>query len=698
MMSAAMIARAMGGRVERGGALVPGPNHSASDRSLRVFPDSNAPGGFRVHSFANDDPLKCRDYVRSKLGLPAWEPSRDRDHPGGWRQHTNGHIKPVAQDDLPSRTLPDADGKPKFFRGGGDEGPARTDDELRRHIYRRDGSPVRIKIKRTGGGFVQWYRVLDGDILGWQAKKPDGYRDIPYIGAVDPFDSELARDTIFWPEGEKDCDTLGKIYIPAFTFGGVGDGLPDTAAEFLAGRHLVILSDNDDQGRNHAERKAALARGVGAASIKIVHFSELPPHGDVSDFIAGGATAGDLAQRADAAPIWHATHVAERPAPEHGRALVMVQANVIEMVPVAWLWPGKMALGKLSLIAGEPGLGKSQLAAALGATVTTGGQWPHSHERAPLGSVVIFSAEDDASDTIVPRLKSAGADLERIQIVSAVKEQLSQGAAIERSFSLQVDLPLLERAIQNLGDVRLIIIDPITSYLGRVDSHKNAEIRSVLEPVAHMAARHGAAVVGITHFSKGGGTSAINRFIGSIGFIAAARAAFVVTIDPDSDDLARRLFMPVKNNLAARGDGLSFRIEQSLLDNGIAASRIEWGSDTVMRTADEILQATAAENDSPSKAEAEDFLRDALADSPRLAKEIESEAKEAGIAWRTVRRAQKALGIRPERRAESGDGLGKTGRWYWSLPPKMAKNPYVGHAPDVATLGKRGHLRDADEL
>ena len=156
--------------------------------------------------------------------------------------------------------------------------------------------------------------------------------------------------------------------------------------------------------------------------------------------------------------------------------------------------------------------------------------------------------------------------------------------------------------------------------------------------------------------------------------------------------------MPVKNNLAARGDGLSFRIEQSLLDNGIAASRIEWGSDTVMRTADEILQATAAENDSPSKAEAEDFLRNALADSPRLAKEIESEAKEAGIAWRTVRRAQKALGIRPERRAESGDGLGKTGRWYWSLPPKMAKNPYVGHAPDVATLGKRGHLRDADEL
>jgi putative DNA primase/helicase len=213
----------------------------------------------------------------------------------------------------------------------------------------------------------------------------------------------------------------------------------------------------------------------------------------------------------------------------------MVQANDIEMVPVVWMWPGRMALGKLSLIAGEPGLGKSQMTAALAAAVTIGGRWPCSNERAPLGSVVIFSAEDDdAGDTIVPRLKSAGADLRRIQIVSAVKDRSDRGAAIERSFSLQVDLHLLEMAIQNLGDVRLIIIDPITSYLGKVDSHKNAEIRGVLEPVAHMAARHGAAVVGITHFSKGGGTSAINRFIGSIGFIAAARAAFVVTADPGS--------------------------------------------------------------------------------------------------------------------------------------------------------------------
>jgi hypothetical protein len=179
MMDARTIACVMGGRVESGGALVPGPNHSLSDRSLRVFPDPEADGGFRVHSFANDDPIICRDYVRSKLGLPPWQPSHRAYNNG--REHTNGYAKPngsgtapaveaVAQDDLPRRTPPDPNGKPKFFRGG-DDGPARNADELRRHVYNRDGSPVRIKIKRADGGFVQWYRVHDGTVIGWQAKK-----------------------------------------------------------------------------------------------------------------------------------------------------------------------------------------------------------------------------------------------------------------------------------------------------------------------------------------------------------------------------------------------------------------------------------------------------------------------------------------------------------------------------------------------
>jgi hypothetical protein len=307
MMDARSIAQALGGIVQNGAALVPGPGHAPHDRSLRVYPDPDADNGFRVHSFAKDDPLHCRDYIAQKLGLPKWEPRRP--HTNG-HSYSNRHAKPngngahhaapiaapavieaaakvdAACADLPRRTAPDADGKPRFCQWGDGGPPPR--DELRRHVYCRDGSPVRIKVKQASGGYVQWFRVRSGDGTGWQAKKPDGYVSVPYLGAIDPFDPELAGDSIHWPEGEKDCDTLGKISLPAFTFGGVGDGLPENAATFLAGRHVVILADNDEPGCKHAEAKAALATEAGAASVRVVHFPKLQPGGDVSDFLKGG--------------------------------------------------------------------------------------------------------------------------------------------------------------------------------------------------------------------------------------------------------------------------------------------------------------------------------------------------------------------------------------------------------------------------
>ena len=175
-------------------------------------------------------------------------------------------------------------------------------------------------------------------------------------------------------------------------------------------------------------------------------------------------------------------------------------------------------------------------------------------------------------------------------------------------------------------------------------------------------------MVGITHFSKSGGVSAINRFIGSIAFVAAARAAFVVTADPEFDDPARRLFLPVKNNLAPLGSGLSFRIEQQPLGNGHSASAIAWG-EPVTVTAGEILAMSAAVDDRPARADAEEFLRDLLADGPQPVTEIELEAEDAGIAWRPLNRAKKALGVAAERHAECERGFGAAGRWYWRLPP-----------------------------
>jgi putative DNA primase/helicase len=120
-----------------------------------------------------------------------------------------------------------------------------------------------------------------------------------------------------------------------------------------------------------------------------------------------------------------------------GPALITQCAADVTPEPVEWLWPGRIAIGKLTLIAGEAGLGKSQLSIAMVAAVTTGGEWPCREGRAPQGTVIILSAEDGAADTVVPRLMAAGADRERIQLVSAVRDEKSR-----RSFDLSADLAL----------------------------------------------------------------------------------------------------------------------------------------------------------------------------------------------------------------------------------------------------------------
>jgi putative DNA primase/helicase len=369
-----------------------------------------------------------------------------------------------------------------------------------------------------------------------------------------------------------------------------------------------------------------------------------------------------------------------------GTALITQCAADVTPEPVEWLWPGRVALGKLTLIAGEAGLGKSQLSIAIAAAVTTGGDWPCREGRAPQGNVVILSAEDGAADTVVPRLMAAGADRERVQLVSAVRDEESR-----RSFDLSADLALLDQKISAIGDVKLIIIDPISSYLGsKVDSHVNAAVRGVLEPVSEMAARLRIAIVAITHPPKGTGTTAINRFIGSIAFVAAARAAFMVT--RDTEDEIRRLFLPVKNNLAPLGKGLAFRLEQRLVADGIVGSSVAWEPETVTITADQALQAADDRGGGGGAgADAEEFLREALAGGAVAVIDLKADAKEAGLSWATVRRAKERLGIVAERESHGRDG---GGRWTWAMPlsARCSSPLQDAHPLEVSTLQKSEHL------
>jgi putative DNA primase/helicase len=358
----------------------------------------------------------------------------------------------------------------------------------------------------------------------------------------------------------------------------------------------------------------------------------------------------------------HHNHHSGAAPSQAGSRLISRRAADITPRRIDFLWPGRLARGKHTAFAGEPGDGKSQLSIYVAATISRGGEWPCGEGRVPVGNVLIFNAEDGAEDTIVPRLIAAGADLKRVHIVSAVLQEDGKG---HRTFSLQGDLALLESKIREIGDLALVIIDPISSYMGKIDSHKNSEVRGALEPVSEMAERMKIAILSITHFSKTGSGStnkALHRFIGSIAFVGAPRAAFAVIEDVDNE--GRILVLHAKNNMAAKPQGLAYRLLQTIVPDNIVASYVHWEDMPVAISANEALEAAENTERQGAREKAEEFLQERLAGGPVSQKEVKADAEGAGLAWATVRRAKDRLGIRPEK-----DGM--DGGWLWGLPKML---------------------------
>jgi hypothetical protein len=328
----------------------------------------------------------------------------------------------------------------------------------------------------------------------------------------------------------------------------------------------------------------------------------------------------------------------------------------------------------------------------MAAVVTTGGRWPVDRSQCTPGNVVFLSAEDDPEDTLRPRLEAAGADLRRVHVIEAVLSGYTgDGQPQNRAFNLQRDLEALSALLTELGDVAAVVIDPITAYLGDVDSHRNAEVRALLAPLAELAARHGTAVIGISHLNKVGGPEALLRVTGSTAFVAAARAAYLVAPDPDDPDKARRFFLAMKNNIGPDSTGLAFRIEGVTIQSAagpLGTSRVAWERDPVTTTADEIMRPQAPDRGSALR-EAEEWLREVLAE-PTAAAEVSRMAAAAGIAPMTLRRASDALKV-----IKSKTGL-KSG-WVWALPqPKMIMNAEDAQTQCLSTFDPDDHLREPE--
>lgn len=464
-------------------------------------------------------------------------------------------------------------------------------------------------------------------------------------------------------EGEKATDAVAALGLLATTspHGSKSAGKADWTT--LADREVIILPDHDEAGAKYARDVAnILATLTPAATVRVVRLADawpdLPDGGDMADVVEAGNDADAIKAKL--------AGLVEKATPKPTGPVLVCLADV-EPHEIKWLWRGRVPMGRITLLVGRPGEGKSFLTCDMASRVSTGTPWPDGSE-CPTGSVILISAEDDPGDTIRPRLDAHSADVRKVHLLSAVRRMDQDGQPYEVLFSL-ADVAALESALKALPDCRLIVVDPIGSFLGgKTDAHRDNEVRSVLAPVAKLAEKYGPAVLVVAHRRKSAGSIADDLALGSRAFTAIARAVW--HLSRDKDNKARRLLLPGKSNLAPEGNGLAFTI---LGDPAAVA----WEHDPVAMSADDALAVEHGDGGHDRKPgpepeaqnQAADWLAGELADlQEHPVKELREAAKGAGLAWRTVQRASQRLKVKVHR-ASFGGGC------VWRLPKPKATAP-----------------------
>jgi putative DNA primase/helicase len=355
-------------------------------------------------------------------------------------------------------------------------------------------------------------------------------------------------------------------------------------------------------------------------------------------------------------------NIAQFPGMQPAPQISVKSANLIIPKEIEWLWNDRIAFGKITLFAGEPGVGKSQLLLYIASVLSNAQKFHFENKICKEGKILIIAGEDNADDTVVPRLKALNANLPNIHLMEGIKKIDSGGHEYFDSICLIEHLIQLEEKIKE-HQYKLLIIDPISLYLGSVDENKNKEIRNALNILNGLAQRNNLAIILNSHFSKPSGSSpknAIYRVMGSIGFAAAARMVFGIMKDPE--DPQRRLFLPIKNNLGQDEEGFVYCIKSVLLENGIKTSRIDWINEKITQTADEIMN-TLSLKATPVLDDAKQFLLTLLKEKSVPLSEIRAKFLENGFSINRLYKAKAELNINEEMSIDRKRGK------IWMLPP-----------------------------
>lgn len=356
---------------------------------------------------------------------------------------------------------------------------------------------------------------------------------------------------------------------------------------------------------------------------------------------------------------------------------VIIRLADVKPEPVTWLWPGRIPLGKLTILDGDPGLGKSTLAFDLAARVSTGSAMPDGSPSPP-GGAVILTLEDGLADTVVPRLTVAGADLSKIVALQGVKT-----ADGKMRVPTVEDLAALTCACKQVA-AKIVIIDPLMAYLpSQRNSWRDQDVRQALAPLATMAEELGVAVLVIRHLNKSGGSQSIYRGGGSIGIVGAARSALLVAKDPEDEN--RRVLAVIKTNLAGPSSSLTFHMQT--VDE---TAFIVWDG-TSSHSADALLAAPTTQEERSALEDATDFLRSVLEKGQVEVEQIQRSARQAGIADATLRRAKSYAGVISKR-----DKFGGGGKWFWSLDAQKVSKVLIQNSEHLR--GAMSILGDFEEV
>ena len=525
------------------------------------------------------------------------------------------------------------------------------------------------------------FRLCRKDDAGRRIWNLDGIEEKPLYRLPELL---ISKDAVI-VEGEKDADNLtdalkkldlkgGRVAVTT-NFEGAGPGKWSRSySPYFAGKDVVILPDNDDAGRARGEEIAASIYPY-AAGIKVVMLSDLPEKGDVSNYLESHTVQDLIAEVKKQKRAWSpplasaakqttpATVASEHPR-ERKKSATHKVANwqtCAEVKPenLVFLWPQRVPLKFGTAFLGDPDMGKSLMSLDLMARLSRGKPFLDGAEN-PHGVVesILLSTEDDANAIIVPRLMVAGADLSKIHLVDTVRlfdgeEALEE----ERQLTLESDLAVIREKIASNPAIKLLVIDPLSNYLGSRNLMKEQEVRSVLMPVVTMAQELSIAVIVIMHHSKTEGRSAMHKAIGAVGCLRMAWS-FVKSQD---DETIREMLQSKKN--LGRFPGLRFTTESAnvTIDHSNTEQALIKYLDVSNASIETVL---AAQEDKEGRQDqrAAGFLKQNLPkDGTHHSEDIIQKAKEERISPTALFRARKNLGINTEKIAN---------QWFWSWPPE----------------------------